>query len=906
MEDLNIQHNSQLNEQEAVIEPVIIIHNEQENIKIYLFLIYYRLIITKELSSILYEINLKEALEVALPIIIHLSNDKEESIREKLAEELGNIMLFYYKNAPPLLVNSKTVMTTEETPDDSQIVDHHHHQQQQLHIPQHTFSFMIIDFLLDQNTATASYAQQSVVTIAAELLLLADKNSEKYQFYRDLLHLEIYEGIVLGLIRIFDYKLSEDETNYSDHRQLSESIYNEDSSVLGKTASSIMLKNEESEGNYQKGGHFSILVPSVATNFILHNNYDHSGINLAKMVCLMLMSALMPIFGSEGYAKKFLPIIESMVTDSMFYVRKEAATALGILANTVTLDITLEKLLPLFLKLSMDTTWHVRRSCVLALPLFCSVLPKDKKREIAIKSVEHFNSDFSRNVRYSLTDIIGELISKFLPTDEGEEVLPKELLDYFLFLCGGNNDSSSSTQFFTSNRIGKIDTTEQIHNCAYNFPAVVLTAGVNYWDSHLKDIYLQLTRDYQFKVRRTFAYSLHEIARIIGPERTERDLVQIFALYLMDLDEVKQGVIEHLSDFLAALTIESRNEYIPILAEVWDGVLNNWHLRHTLTYQLRDIAKLFDATRVIDSILPLAIKFCHDEIAAIREAGVDIFPIILDIVKRAVDDENRDHLLSEYMKETNNHNNHDLYENRHKHAFTLLNHVMEEMNKFVTSDAYRSRLVFAHICQSLLLAGITPTDFASFFLTQLEILSRDQVVNVRIATSRVIHILLTTSGYKQELYTMSHTDKDKANPGDLLDQILYNLVIDKEDDVRSFIIGVINEKDILSRFDKMTYPNKEDNEEKATSYIIRLLPTPPPISSHISTVTTIKSHEEESENKMIIDKENLTFSFPMDIVVVDDENLPVDPLSSSFSSKNSSVQLEIHDEDLIMNDIGEK
>lgn len=241
------------------------------------------------------------------------------------------------------------------------------------------------------------------------------------------------------------------------------------------------------------------------------------------------------------------------------------------------------------------------------------------KKTIAIEGVELFKNDVSRNVRNSLADITGEVISKFLPEDWKETgnpgEVPEELLDFFLSL--GNTTTTSANQMY------KMDT-ERIHNCAYNFPAVVLTAGVGYWDSHLKDTYLNLTKDYQLKVRRTFAYSLHDIARIIGPERTERDLVQIFALYLMDLDDVKQGVLEHLSEFLNVLAVSSRNEYIPILAEVWDGVMNNWHLRDILANQLRDIARLFDASRVVEHILPLAIRACHDEFASVRETGVEI------------------------------------------------------------------------------------------------------------------------------------------------------------------------------------------------------------------------------------------------------------------------------------------
>lgn len=224
--------------------------------------------------------------------------------------------------------------------------------------------------------------------------------------------------------------------------------------------------------------------------------------------------------------------------------------------------------------------------------------------------------------------------------------------------------------------------------CAYNFPAVVLTVGGDFWDSHLKETYLSLTKDYQIKVRRTFAYSLHEIARIIGPERTERDLVQIFALYLMDLDDVKQGVLEHLAEFLGTLAVSSRNEYIPILTEVWDGVMTNWRLRDILAAQLREIVLLFDAARVVEHVLPLAIRACKDEFAAVRDTGVEAFPVILDIVKRAVDEEGE--TLSQ---DGGAEDEEEIKENKRNLALALLNHVMEKLDEFVRSDKYRSRLV---------------------------------------------------------------------------------------------------------------------------------------------------------------------------------------------------------------------
>ena len=54
----------------------------------------------------------------------------------------------------------------------------------------------------------------------------------------------------------------------------------------------------------------------------------------------------------------------------------------------------------------------------------------------------------------------------------------------------------------------------------------------------------------QWKVRRTLAFSIHELAVILGDQLTAADLVPIFNGFLKDLDEVRIGVLKHLFDFL--------------------------------------------------------------------------------------------------------------------------------------------------------------------------------------------------------------------------------------------------------------------------------------------------------------------------------------------------------------------
>ncbi|KAI9499520.1 armadillo-type protein [Zychaea mexicana] len=617
-----------------------------------------------------------------------------------------------------------------------------------LHIPQHVFAPLLIEFLLDQNSSLASLAQQCIVSVATELA--SAKRTEDEGLHKKLLDVEIFEGVVLGLMAIVNKS-----SRQSDSDQSQDGSGNQD-------------------GVYDEASGYMNHHPSA-------DEIDQGEVNLAKMMCLSLISALANVLGPERCTKRCLPLVESMANDGMFYVRKEAAAAIGSLATVVDPQVAMDRLMPLYLNYSRDTIWHVRRSCVLTLPLLCGVLPDDVKNRIAVEGVKLFKNDVSRNVRNTLAEIIGELIAKFLPEDwetTGKPgKVPEPLLEFFLSL----GPSASPNQMY------KLETDRAII-CAYNFPAVVLTAGADYWDSHLKDTYLNLTKDYQIKVRRTFAYSLHEIARIIGPERTERDLVQIFALYLMDLDDVKQGVLEHLAEFLGTLAVSSRNEYIPILTEVWDGVMTNWRLRDILAGQLRDIALLFDAARVVEHILPLAIRACQDEFAAVRETGVESFPIILDIVKRAVDEDGE--TLSQADQE-----NEDSIDSRREFALALLNHVMEKLDEFVRSSSYRGRLIFVQICRVLLEAGICAADFASFFLPRLVPLADDPVVNVRIATSRTIRAIQIHDAYRQELTELVLSDmigEHDIQPGYTLDQALYHLAMDNDPDVRSFVMDLVD------------------------------------------------------------------------------------------------------------------
>ncbi|XP_024606198.1 ankyrin repeat domain-containing protein 60 [Neophocaena asiaeorientalis asiaeorientalis] len=91
--------------------------------------------------------------------------------------------------------------------------------------------------------------------------------------------------------------------------------------------------------------------------------------------------------------------------------------------------------------------------------------------------------------------------------------------------------------------------TDIAKHCAYSLPGVALTLGRQNWHC-LKDTYETLASDVQWKVRQTLAFSIHELAVILGDQFTAANLLPISNGFLKDLDEVRIGVLKHLYDFL--------------------------------------------------------------------------------------------------------------------------------------------------------------------------------------------------------------------------------------------------------------------------------------------------------------------------------------------------------------------
>ncbi|XP_077428858.1 serine/threonine-protein phosphatase 4 regulatory subunit 1 [Vanacampus margaritifer] len=315
-----------------------------------------------------------------------------------------------------------------------------------------------------------------------------------------------------------------------------------------------------------------------------------------------------------------------------------------------------------------------------------------------------------------------------------QNVIPQQLLDQYLSMT----DPA---------RAQTVDT-EIAKHCAFSLPGVALTLGRQNWHC-LKDTYETLATDVQWKVRRTLAFSIHELAVILGDQLTAADLVPIFNGFLKDLDEVRIGVLKHLYDFLKLLHADKRREYLYQLQEfmVTDNS-RNWRFRYELAEQLILIIELYSHYDVYDYLRQIALTLCSDKVSEVRWIS---YKLVVEILQK---------LYSSGADDLG------------------VNFINELTVRFCHCPKWVGRQAFAFICQAVVEEDCMPMDqFSQHLLPSLLSLSSDPVANVRVLVAKALRQSVMEKAYFKEAGCAS---------SDELEETVMALQSDKDRDVRFF------------------------------------------------------------------------------------------------------------------------
>lgn len=383
--------------------------------------------------------------------------------------------------------------------------------------------------------------------------------------------------------------------------------------------------------------------------------------------------------------------LRTLSKDPMFRVRKSVSSNLNNICKVIGIEETTDKILSLFVGLANDEIWGVRSACAESLVTISENVTNEKRSKDLTNLFITLSEDPSRWVRASALKILGPFIATF----EGN-VVPQILIEYYCQLAS----------YIDS----QIDNNNPFH-CAFSFPAVVKTVGIEGWPK-LVSTFDNLVKSNQFSIRRSLSFSLFEIASILGKQFTETQLLPILLLFIHDIDDVKFGVVSHLSDFFSYLSMESRIKNIQILDEISHH--DKWRLRKIIAFQLGSLSLLYPSQFVLSNIVPIFLDLINDDVSIVRQEVVKSFCQIY----KALNSENPNSPNLNFIASVNN---------------------------LAFQNDYHKRQLYTIICQNSH-TFLDPSLFETHFLPNLILLSKDKVANVRIIVAKTI--ILLSNNYK--------------------------------------------------------------------------------------------------------------------------------------------------------------
>ena len=371
-----------------------------------------------------------------------------------------------------------------------------------------------------------------------------------------------------------------------------------------------------------------------------------------RALAAQLLNDMAEAFGKDLCANFCVPELRSLAEDPEFGVRKAAARNMAHICRTIGQEVSEEKMLPVFMQLSKDEIWGVRKSCAEALSDMSACMPSSCRSEQLVQVFTRLSSDMSRWVRFAAFQQLGPLIATMEPEEVSTDILKQ----------------------FTSMAHGEGETTLY---CAFNFPGVLLTVGASRWEL-LKESYMMLVKDVQWKVRRSLSHSLHEVAAILGQEHTEECLCeQVFDVFIKDLDEVRVGALKNFAAFMQVLSPEKRKTYLEVLTQRYieeGNVGRDWRVRNILATQIAPLCDILELSDIQETLEPTFFSFGADPVANVRNSA-----------QQAAGP-----LLLRYQREGGD--------------FALRDNVIRQITALAESQQYADRQVFVQICEKLIAA----------------------------------------------------------------------------------------------------------------------------------------------------------------------------------------------------------
>ena len=416
----------------------------------------------------------------------------------------------------------------------------------------------------------------------------------------------------------------------------------------------------------------------------------------SRVVAAKLFNALANNVGEELLCIYVVPTMASFAEDTSSKVRKAVANNFLNMSRSISRDIFSKKIIPVYEKLSVDSLWIVRKIACLNIHYVAELCNSENIHRL-VNTFRIFTEDNQKFVKTSALEVIG-YFTNVLPRNLNGT---KFILDFY---------KKTIESLYNSKELATHSDNETFYICAFNFPAILFYFGKESW-SELKELYISMTRDKFYKVRKSLASSINEISIILGKEETENTLIPIFDRFYKEEGEIQRAIYKSMPKFLLNINHDKRISYLEKLKKLLHG-REKWRIRKECVDLLGNLGGVFDDNTAYEQIFPICIKFCIDEVADVRlHASKSIKSLLVQFL------------------------NNDMYKEK----------VLEILNAF----AYSLKSIYRNLFITMIdqFTDSNPDIVLENFMEIIELLSRDKVINTQINIAKLLTKMYLSKHY---------------------------------------------------------------------------------------------------------------------------------------------------------------
>ncbi|KAG0582618.1 hypothetical protein KC19_3G073400 [Ceratodon purpureus] len=338
----------------------------------------------------------------------------------------------------------------------------------------------------------------------------------------------------------------------------------------------------------------------------------------AHSVSCNIFGAIAPLLDGKLIMQTYLHKAMALCQDTDTEVRTCMCEQLDPISRSVGLNTFMIFVFPELNELLKDEEPVVQAAAIESLVRLLDFLPPDIRQTQVLPSLRSLCDEGSAAMHVTLARLLGDIIVKMVPDLLDDDAML--LLDAYKGLAQQSNE-------------------EVRQLCAYNFPAVLKTIGARKYSTLLHGTYIQYVQDASPIVRCTAAACFHEVAKILGKERTASYLKESFYSLLKDpalivqskLFNILPTIIGHFSVSNAQSKAATYTAMIPALVQADKSVssTNQWRMQRCLLQAFPLLPEYFTSDQIYDNFVPICFRYMSDGVLPVKISAVLALAVFL-------------------------------------------------------------------------------------------------------------------------------------------------------------------------------------------------------------------------------------------------------------------------------------